>query len=1165
MARRLLVKVRSRAGFSLAGHELGPLKNWKPLFTVPAPDGLGFDEGVRDVWAAAEVDDGEENLWEAAHATVADGFGLHGGEVLLAEPDVAHAWPADNERPGFAVAADEKPCTLHRQDQRLGPVGPRDDWHLDDEYTGLRTARDQANGGAGVTIVHLDTGFDPEHATKPEALDPRAQRDFLDDDQDAADTTDRLIANKGHGTATLALIGSRRYGGAPKARIVPCRVGNAVVQFYTSTIAQGLAYATEIGADVLSMSMGGVASFAWAAAVNEAYEKGVVLVTAAGNNFSKLPTRFIVYPARFGRVLAACGVMADGMPYYDRPIGVMQGCHGPTSKMFTAMSAYTPNVPWAKLGCKELVNMDGQGTSSATPQIASAAALWLAKHGKSLPRNYTRVENVRRALFDSCSRETNVGTRGQPDEMLGWGVLKAHKALALGPRDDVRATPKDSAIFAFLRGMTGLGVTAEPPGRDMLRLEMTQLAQSSHGLEEVVPNPDAVSPAQLRRFYEALLSEPRCSRNLKQYLERKLAVRPATQPTRGKPATPRPPGDGAPVSDGSTPRRRIVRKDVTAPPPSRRLRIFSMDPSFGTSFETAHLNETTVEVPWETTPTSSNSLKPGPVGETLEVIDIDPASGRAYAPVDLNDVHLLAQDGATPSEANPKFHQQMVYAVAMTTIRRFELALGRTAMWARHRESEQSDGTDGARRKYTESFMPRLRIHPHALRQANAFYSPRKLALLFGYFPSAPSTEGLPGATVFTCLSHDIIAHETTHALLDGLHPRLKEPSNPDVFAFHEAFADIVAIFQHFTFADLLRHELQRTAGALSESQRLAQLAQQFGHGMGRSVALRSALEPGNTLRYDPSLEPHRLGSVLVAAVFDAFLAIYQRRSEDLLRLTEAAGLRRSQRLPADIVMRLADEAASTADRVLTICVRALDYLPPVDVTFGEYLRALITADADLVAKDTAGYRVAFLEAFRKRGIHPRNVRTYSVESMRWKAPVVPTSGLGLGELIAGMDLTWDLSSDRRNAWRVMRSNAVAFHGWLMKHARGALAEQLGLIPEHPIEVHSVRPARRTAEDGTFRTDLVAVVTQRREEPVDPAQPKGEKLVFRGGCTLIIDTKKDHEHIRYAIMKDFRSTSRLKSQRDCHRRRTGLAALYFSERAQAEPFAFLHSEEVGSW
>ena len=59
----------------------------------------------------------------------------------------------------------------------------------------------------------------------------------------------------------------------------------------------------------------------------------------------------------------------------------------------------------------------------------------------------------------------------------------------------------------------------------------------------------------------------------------------------------------------------------------------------------------------------------------------------------------------------------------------------------------------------------------------------------------------------------DIVAHETTHALLDGLHGRFIEPSNPDALAFHEAFADLVALFQHFTFPDVLRHQIARTRG----------------------------------------------------------------------------------------------------------------------------------------------------------------------------------------------------------------------------------------------------------------------------------------------------------------------------------------------------------------
>ena len=79
-------------------------------------------------------------------------------------------------------------------------------------------------------------------------------------------------------------------------------------------------------------------------------EAGVVVVTAAGNNFGNLPTRNIVYPARFNRVVAACGVMADQAPYADLGVSLMAGNYGPPGKMRTAIAAYTPNVPWARFG-----------------------------------------------------------------------------------------------------------------------------------------------------------------------------------------------------------------------------------------------------------------------------------------------------------------------------------------------------------------------------------------------------------------------------------------------------------------------------------------------------------------------------------------------------------------------------------------------------------------------------------------------------------------------------------------------------------------------------------------------------------------------------------------------------------------------------------------------
>ncbi len=90
------------------------------------------------------------------------------------------------------------------------------------------------------------------------------------------------------------------------------------------------------------------------------------------------------------------------------------------------------------------------------------------------------------------------------------------------------------------------------------------------------------------------------------------------------------------------------------------------------------VNQIVYKVPWE------DNLGRGPVGEYVEVVDYDPPSNAFYEPVDLSDRWLIAQDGLPQSIGNPQFHQQMVYAVAMTTIHNFEKALGRTIQWRTH-------------------------------------------------------------------------------------------------------------------------------------------------------------------------------------------------------------------------------------------------------------------------------------------------------------------------------------------------------------------------------------------------------------------------------------------------------------------------------------------------
>ena len=592
---------------------------------------------------------------------------------------------------------------------------------------------------------------------------------------------------------------------------------------------------------------------------------------------------------------------------------------------------------------------------------------------------------------------------------------------------------------------------------------------------------------------------------------------------------------------------------VVPEPPVRRLRVFSFDPLLGTDLDALGTDQITLELPWDFT--SGDHLEPGPVGEYLEVVDYDPASGAFYPPVDLNHPHLLAQDGMAPSEGDPRFHQQMAFAVAMGTISQFEKALGRVALWAPQLVRDANGQViPGATPE--DEYVRRLRIYPHALRQANAFYHPDKKALLFGYFPAQGVDVGrnLPGGTVFACLSYDIVAHETTHALLDGLHRYLIEPSHPDVFAFHEGFADVVAMFQHFSHPEVLRYQIGLARGDLDKESMLGVLAAQFGEATGNRAALRQYLgkrdEEGRwrPIPPDPTAirregEPHARGAILVAALFRAFRNIYEIRVKDLRRIaTGGTGVLPNGDLHPDLVGRMAAEAAKAARHMLTMCIRALDYIPPVDLTFGEYLRALLTADAELVRDDDLHYRVAVVAAFRDWGIYPKDVRALSVDSLLWSPPELsafqhpidlfasddvnrngdggaqgkangngnasaspdgPASRLS-GPVRAQFD-QWNLRCDRRRAFLQMRQNGALFHAWLADNVTEGRDHFLGLALDPksapgsirrdskglPVfEVHSLRPCRRIGPDGQERTDLVVEIVQRRKGFFDEARQK---------------------------------------------------------------------------
>lgn len=654
----------------------------------------------------------------------------------------------------------------------------------------------------------------------------------------------------------------------------------------------------------------------------------------------------------------------------------------------------------------------------------------------------------------------------------------------------------------------------------------------------------------------------------------------------------------------------------------RKLKGYAFDPSFSATLARRQVNEVLYKIKWEET-------LPGPVGEYVEVIDFDPTKNCFYEPLKLNHQFVLADHGMELSEGDPRFHQQQVYAVIMSIITQFERALGRKIIWSKIMENETTKG-----RPYSQQFISKLRVYPHAMRQQNAFYSPDKNALLFGYFKAANNWNGnnVPGTTVFTCLSPDIVAHEVTHAILHSIHPYLTSNTNQDMLAFHEGFADIIALLQRFTFRSVVEDQIRNSKGdMLSPENLLGDLAIQFGQAVsGNRRALRSFLiekdENGNwkNVQPDPSLyqtisEPHSRGGILVAAVFDAFARLYKYKVADLIRLaSNGTGILAHGEIDPDLVKRLSKEACEIADKLMMVCIRALDYCPPADLTFGDYLRSLITADLAHNPDDEEGLRYAIMESFRSWGIIPDDVNTFSVEALKWESPdeffddsqelrsLVKTikyafdPDFSLGQKLNHPNLR--IHEVQGSIERIIRENnrKIIFE---QTRKLSAIVHDLfnlklnildkgaeKLLGMQFTEINYTQKEEITSEDkkdialsargrkvfqvyqcrplvlpdpytGNSRNVMLIMFLQKVFIPLKGTKYQGyiknDRYIFRGGATLIIDMA--NYEIQYIISKNVYSSDRLFRQLDYAIRNNSphseTGALLMQEK---EPFASLH-------
>lgn len=539
----------------------------------------------------------------------------------------------------------------------------------------------------------------------------------------------------------------------------------------------------------------------------------------------------------------------------------------------------------------------------------------------------------------------------------------------------------------------------------------------------------------------------------------------------------------------------------------RPLKIYTVDP-VRRRLEGA---VATINVPYE-------PLDPGPVGRRFEVVgEADGPLGR-YAPgesgpgcyeVDLEDRRILIRSGREPAPSDPVFHHQMVYAVATSTYSAFRVALGREIVW---------------------SFgKPRLTLYPHGVaNERRAFYDSNSAQIRFGWYDAGCEVAGRvpPKGRIFLCLSHDVVAHEVTHALLDGLRARFDFDAHKEIDAFHEAFADLVAVLQRFSYSEVVKDALRRTGGDFHEDPTFLRFGFQFAQSEGKYVERQPDLGD-RPARFEPGLDTYAMGTVLLSAILDALFTVYKRKAEPLIRLATAGSglIPEGAALPADLVDQLAHLASRLASHFLSICIRAVDYCPPVGIDFGEYLRALVTADFELVPDDPWGYREAFIDAFIRRGIYPRGVDSLSEDALLWRPPAgeeLVEPRLNFAELKFSGDPASPASAGELRRQAAILGRFVTQPG---RMAEFGLAEPgdprlEGDSVDLP-KVESIRSSRRVGPDGQIVFDLVAEVIQRRQVAGGGGRAGFD---YYGGSTILLGPRGE---IRFVISKSLLDRSQI--------------------------------------
>jgi len=358
----------------------------------------GFVPGRVLVKPAASADESSVgNALQAAGAREVGRVPQIGVRILqVPEQAEAHVIAALSKNPNFEFAEPDYIANII-----LTPNDPyyaAYQWHL--PKVSAPVAWDTTTGSAAVTIAVVDSGVE---ATHPDfAGRVLAGYDFVNADSNAAD-------DNGHGTGVAGVAAAQGNdgigvaGAAWNVAILPVKVMNSTGSGSYSAIANGITYSADRGARIINLSLGGsLSSSTLQNAVSYAWNKGSLIVAAAGNNGSSTT----VYPAAYPNVVAVSATTSSDTLASFSSYGSFVDLSAPGQDI---------TMPWINGGYVTI-----SGTSFSSPLTAGVAALALSRN--------PALSNAQLSLVLTANTD-DLGAAGY-DIYFGAGRLNAARVVA---------------------------------------------------------------------------------------------------------------------------------------------------------------------------------------------------------------------------------------------------------------------------------------------------------------------------------------------------------------------------------------------------------------------------------------------------------------------------------------------------------------------------------------------------------------------------------------------------------------------------------------------------------------------------------------------------------------------------------------------------------------